>query len=995
MLLAFFRRIAACALLFPSLLFSTVYNTSSTPINEIFDNLKPGDAVNFDDGDIAIVGVTKPISGVQFIGGRARWVLDADIENCDFLYHAVVSLKQREGKLRKSSFLVTHYGFGNLELTHTDSVCFYFCETWQLPGNSPRMQLNGFVRNVLWHKSFTEPKAGEDVFNSGFAPVLRICAWDPVGNGHGTYITSPIIWDGRGDTFFHVVRGSGITFAHCNTEYNRWSSPIANFDNVSNCALLCNGVGAANDAANEGYKTQADVIQYAGYKQLGHYNNMVPFRGAAFRMGGINNRSIASGSYKTWSIGIKAWLPCLHYDDAITIRDPWFEDWCWQRGTSTVSFSKLKSQFLFGAGEVSQYGEARYPIDGANIIAPYFRRLPKNILARRRLGKTLGPDRIAMIKSLLRAGKTVHLGKGEYVFDETLRDGEIIGEGPDRTVVRFLGKKACATGRFRGYSNCTVSGGSWGFVNDAYAIQSSFIRTVFRDNSEGGILIDDNSQNDCIQDAEFYGGKYGIKTGHNSNTKDPNIDKLDIINCHFEGQSVKGIELFTDPQKVKNGQVAVLGCSFKDIGGAAVHINGTQTHMVQGCTVENVCTDITERAAVTVESYKSDGAVAISHVTISGSNPAATGISFGGNGAISHCAVNGMGTAVRVIGRSAVVDHITSPDGNLEVADGASVYLARSKMANAECGITDSKVRIYSGTSFQEQQGSVVSVNSAPPAAVTDVNVERKTNDPDYPYLKDYNLVTWEPVPDPGSTIIGYAVFANGQEIGRTRAWRANGHGHTLRGDRTDAPSAGAPADYELVRTEFRDPNVNNSNYAVKPINGAHLFPDGSVAPERKWTQPWGYFMTPDGKEFRVDKLEYVNSDTRWVEDTTRGLRVNAREEGKLVATVAPTYITHDWGDFSMHAGSGVPSRIANSVHKAQQGNAPTLSGNTLHIPSPMHAAVTLLDLRGRCITTLAQGALRAGSHTFPIPRGRVSAGTYIITVQTNRHALSQKLLVQ
>lgn len=986
------RRATAWALLLPSMLLATVYHTSTTPMSDIIDALQPGDAVSFD-GDIVQVSVDRPIQGVQFIGGRAQWVLDADVVDCEFIHHAVNLMRQRAGKMRRCTFFVTHYGFGNLELTHTDSVCFYFCETWQLPGNSPRMQLNGFVRSVTWHKSFSEPQS-ENAFNLGLAPVMRMCAWDPVGNGHGTYITSPIVWDGRADVFFHVVRGNGVTFAHCNTEYNRWSSPIADFDNVTNCYLLCNGVGAANDANNAGYKTQPSVIEYHGYKQLGHYEDMVPFRGAAFRMGGMHNKSVASGSYKTWSIGIKAWLPCLHYDDAITVRDPYFEDWAWQRGTATVGFSDVKGHFMFGAGAVTQYGEPRYPVEGADIISPYYPRFSDEILAKRPgLGKPLGPSRIEAVKSLLAAGKTVQLGEGTYDFDATLRNGEIVGAGPDKTIVRFLHKNACATGAFRGYSNCTVTGGSWGYVNNAYALQSSFFKTVFRDNSEGGILINDNSQNDCIQEAEFYGGKFGIKTGHNGNTKDPNIDKLDIINCHFEGQSEKGIELYTDPEKVKNGQVAVLGCTFKDIGGAAIHIDGTQTHMVQQCTIENACHTSATRAAVTVESYKNEGAVAITHTDITGSNAAATGISFGGEGVISHCSVSGMGTAIRVLGRNAVVDHIQASDGNLEVAEGAYVYLARANMKNASCGINDSKVRIYSGSSFQEQQGSGVTINTAPPASVTNVQVERKTNDPDYPYLDDYNLITWEPVPDPGSTIIGYAVFAGGTEIGRTRAWRANGHADVLRGDPSGVPSTGAPADYELVRTEFRDPNVSNTNYTVKPINGAHKFPDGTIAPERKWTQPWGYFMTPDGNEFRVDKLDYQGHSDRWVEDTTRGLRVNAMQDGALLGTVAPTYITHDWGDFSVSSSVNVPTFAARSPQKVIA-KAPSLSGRMLHVPSPMHVTVNLLDLRGRRLAVLCDGMRDAGKYLLPLPGEPLGAGTYIVSVRTRRHATHHRMSI-
>jgi hypothetical protein len=600
---------------------------------------------------------------------------------------------------------------------------------------------------------------------------------------------------------------------------------------------------------------------------------------------------------------------------------------------------------------------------------------------------------MARIKQLLAAGRTVQLAKGVYEFDETLRNGEIVGSGPDHTVLKFLGKRVCATGQFRGYSNCTVSGGSWGYVNDAYALGSSFFRTVFRDHSEGGILINDNSQNDCIQDAEFYGGKYGIKTGHNSNTKDPNIDKLDIVNCHFEGQSVKGIELRTDPNKVKNGQVAVLGCSFKDIGGAAVHINGTQTHLVQQCTVENACQSSTEYAAVTVESYRIEGAVAISHVTINGSNPAATGISFGGNGAISHCSVSGMGTAVSVLGENAVVDHIESPDGDLVVAEGASVYLARANMKNASCGINNNKIRIYSGSAFEEHEGSGVTIDPAAPQPVANASVERKTNDPDYPYLSDYNLVTWDPVPDPGTTIIGYAIFANGEEIGRTRAWRANGHADVLRGDPAGVPSTGAPEDYSMVRTEFRDPTVSNSNYTVKPINGAHRFPDGSIAPERKWTQPWGYFMTADGKEFRVDKCDYAGHSTRMVEDTTRGLRLNASEEGNLLGTVAPTYITHDWGDFSMNIET--PSRIAyRQTTNAVVAKAPNLTGRRLFVPEAAHLTIELLDLLGRRVAVLHNGVRQAGTHLIDIPRAGLGAGTYILSVRTPDHAVHNRISI-
>ncbi len=972
---------------------ATVYHTPATPISEIMNNLQPGDAVKFDEDNIT-VPVTRDIEGVQFIGGKShQWVISADIVNCDFIGHNVKLFKQNSGKLRKCGFYFTHYGNTGIELYHADSVCFFFAGNFFKPAAQPRLQLYGFVRSVTIHKPVLEPDIGEADFSSSFAPVVRIAAWDPVGNGQGTYIISPIIWDGRANTYFHIVRGNGITFAHCNTEYNRWSDPIAHFDNTTNSVLLCNGVGCAKDANNSAYKTQPSVLQYADYKQLGHYEDAAPFRGAAFRMGGMMNKSVASGSYKTWTIGMKAWLPSLHYDDAITVRDPWFEDWCWQRGTATVGFSEIKSHFMFGESELKQYGDPRYPVDGANLISPYLRRFPQNILARQKAGKRLGPTKITAIKRLLEAGKTVELAAGTYVFDKTLRNGEIIGAGPNKTVIKFLGKQACATDAFRGYSNCTVTGGSWGFVNSGYVLGSKFFRTVFRDHSEGGILINDNSQNDCIQDAEFHGGKYGIKTGSNGNPVDPNIDKLDIVNCHFEGQSIKGIELYTDPEKVKNGQVAVHGCSFKDIGGAAIHINGTQTHLVQQCTIDNACHSSTERAAVNIESYKDGGAVAISHVTITGNNAAATGITFGGEGAISHCKISGMGTAVRVTGKNAVVDHIDAPEGELSVADGASVYLARSNLKNATCGINDTKIRIYSGASFQEHEGSGVNPQIAPPAPVTDVSVERKTNDPDYPYLKDYNLITWDPVSDPGSTIIGYAIFANGVEVGRTTAWRANGSGEVLRGERSEPPTTGAPADYELVRTEFRDPNIENTHYTVKPINGAHMFPDGSIAPERQWTQPWGYFMTPDGKEFRVDKIDYVNNDTRWVEDTTRGLRLNAAQDGQLMANEMPTYITHDWGDFSVASNIPIPTRVAADYRKTTPAaGAPMLIGRFLHLPSASNMTVELLDPLGRRVAVLVDGALNAGVHQLSIPHDRLGSGTYIISIRTPGHSLCERI---
>jgi hypothetical protein len=107
---------------------------------------------------------------------------------------------------------------------------------------------------------------------------------------------------------------------------------------------------------------------------------------------------------------------------------------------------------------------------------------------------------------------------------------------------------------------------------------------------------------------------------------------------------------------------------------------------------------------------------------------------------------------------------------------------------------------------------------------------------------------------------------------------------------------------------------------------------------------------------------------------------------------VAPTYITHDWGRFSM---SGVDVPTYSRRHRpAEAGKVPSLVGRLLHIPTAMPVSVMLLDLRGRRVARVFDGVKAAGTHRLAIPREALGSGTYILSVRAKGFTAHRRMSI-
>ena len=500
---------------------------------------KPGDAVVFDQplkgkGSVpAVVTVTKPIKDVQFIGGQAEWELQADVTDCAFLYHGLKRFTQRSGKLERTVFYRS--SGQRTSLTHVDAVTFYYCGEQLLwpahnPDNGKTVQFTaqGFVRGLTIHKPLSGYAGQHKEFDMDWAPSLQVDATDPVGNGYGTYVISPIIWAQRAWTPYHFIRGTGMTFAHVNTEYNIWADPIVETARTVDFTVLCTGVGANGEASNKAYTAAPTRMKYAAGEELGHGDQSnATFRGAAFVLGGQRTKLVAQGNYKGWYIGRKQWLPGLHYASGTIAKDPFFQEWVCHSGELTANFSDFKSVSILKPKQGWKSDPAvpaekqSYPLLGANIVRPVLIPLP-DVRAwppdfQDMTGKS-GDEILAYLKATdpkNKSASTVYLGPGTYQFKETLRRGRIVGAGMERTILVWPKEIDAAQRAFDGFRNLTVRGGRFG-VNyqvgeGGSEIQdpNDFIRVRFENQTEACINIH-ATQNQIYQDCEFLNAKYGF-----------------------------------------------------------------------------------------------------------------------------------------------------------------------------------------------------------------------------------------------------------------------------------------------------------------------------------------------------------------------------------------------------------------------------------------------------------------------------------------------------
>ncbi len=972
--------------------FATVYHTKDYgSAQEVISLVQPGDAVVFDgdaDGDVA---VSAPLHDVQFFGGGAHWSVSADMVDCAFFWHSM-RLTQTAGRIRRCVFYKS-MSSGGMVFTHADSVSLYYDNNYLWPkwnpddGRTPQLQFDGFVRGVLVHRPIVgllgySRVDGSHVFDLDHAPALFINATHHEGNGWGTYISGPIVWEQTNWMPFHIARGVGVTFAHANAEYNVWADPIAEFDYGIDCMLLCNGPGGRGDASNDAYK-QIRLLQYPDHIEYGNSTNSTPYRGSVFRLGGQRNRVVGMGSYKNWTIGPKDWLPCVHWEDGITVRDPFYTEWPGDKGTVRLNFAAYKNTFkLNRKGEITTYGQGTYPADGADVIRPVIMPIPDLRACPARLNKNdvqdLTGSSTADIAAALDGGASVYLGPGEYTFNAPLTDGLVIGAGIDSTTLVFTHNDANTN---KGFVNCTVRGGKYGLKSTGGILGKALLRTRF-ENMDAGLYNDGCWQNDVINSVEFVNCGQGMLEGPNGCSEPFKTDKIHIINCAFKDITSHGIAMSTGTPR--NGHNAVLNCTFENVGGNAILIEGGGTHLVQNVTVKNCGMADGRNTAVAVISRSWGKAVCMSHIDVdnTGSSAAGTAIMLGGYGVLSHATVEGFGgeTAVHVKAESAV-DHVTA-DGNLE----GGAFVARSSFAGFSVGTSDDMVATRSSNVNTLVQGHVQPLDNTPPPAVADVTVEHTSNDPAFPYYTEYNLISWSPVEDDESGIIAYIIYAGGREVGRTP------------GVRCDIRNIDYSNDH-ATDTLFRDPEVSHSSYTVKPVNGANMLPDGSQAPLRRWTAIRARWRTDNGEVFKAHRID---GNAKTLRDTIRDLQVNWEDTSgspRLVngcgmpQNFNERAVAH-WGALSAGASAAPVARHAAGrlVRRAM----PRLTATGFWIPDRCHVRVSVFDMLGRRVAVPVNRVVDKGSHTLRLGAMRLPSRLYVLCLETpDRRVVTGSLLLR
>lgn len=971
---------------------ATVYSTSDYgTYQDVIDLVQPGDAVNFDGGGGGTITVDRAIDDVQFINGSADWVINADVSNCLFYRHRPTSIIQHAGRFRKNVLYIPGYATVRYEFTHIDSVSFY-CEMSQPSlavthnpnnGHTPQLQLYGFVRAVTVHKPWAHLNTGNETpWTNDYAPSVRIWAWDDEGDGRNSYIIGPFAETGRAWTPYEVIEGRGITLANICTEQAKWAHPAFTVHRGEECVVLGTAIGGRSSASHEAYMEAASLIQYADHTAWGHDNSGTPYRGAAYRLGGQKNRVVQSGNYKTWSIGMKPYLPGLHYTDGTLARDPFFGFFPSQAGWLSANLTQTMRLFVMWKGlsegfqSFSGYDhiltlegnrQGAFPAKGADLWAPVLLKIPSLRTAGGGMPKALGPSQVSRMMDILRAGGTAKLASGTYYIDETITSGEVIGAGPDMTTLVFSKNTAVASGPdFQGFTNLTIQGGTWGFASSGSSIGARFVGSVFDGQTEGGIQINGNTQNDVIQDAVFRNSKVGITCGTygsagGGSDADPFLDRLAIANCTFENLSENGIILWQDGNHTPNGATSVHNCTFRNIGAKGIRISSGRAYVAQACSLWNV------GQAVHISSA---GGASASHIYVNNTTTTPTGpaIDIDGHGVISHCSITGFSTAVRAgTTESYELDNITA-DGAYEV--NGEAYIANCTFSNLSGAGKGYVVR--KGGSVEEVAVDDVQPDVTPPPAVPVTYVlDRGT----------HTTVMYSKVTDAESGIQAYALFdkATETEIARTLAT-------------FDAAHPYQPEIY--LQDTLVDPNPAHigyqaEDYVVRAINGAGLLSGGGLAALREWTFFQGQWFDFDWNpvyEEQFDNVSGTGSDLRVTIDGT----VHNPSSDWTTATIPdrmvqlPGEILDPCSDYSAGPcpewGPGSNS-VLPGVARAAGVQAIRLGPNAswFSVAETGAADIALFDAAGRQVAVLFSGRAVAGKRYLLTPPRNRASGLWIV----------------
>jgi hypothetical protein len=860
-----------------------VYFTSQISAQAAVDAAQESDAVVFDAPGAGNIVVRKPLKDVQFIGGSAAWELRADLVDCQFFWHTPVRMIQGAARMERCAFYQSHGPATHL--MHADAVSFYYAGGTVLAGDfktplaEPQLWLRGFVRGVTVHKPVIAPPEGERRWDMNWPPFLRVQPDDLEAHGHNTYILSPFVRGQTAWTPFHVVRATGLTFAHAASEGGTWADPILEMDYGIDCAVVCTALAGRGEAANAGYSRQPDRLKYFDHEEWGHNHANAPYRGAAIYLGGQRNRIIGHGDFKPWSVGRRAALPGLHYADGIVARDPFLQEWSAEVGGLNANFAEPKNifrvQFRVGVpvyNSTSPDPRLRYPVLGANLARPVLLALgdlrapPPTLLAKRFTDYSGRPA--DTIERALSAGEHVFLGAGDYELTRPITNGLVFGAGMEKTVLSWPKGVDCSQRDCKGLVNLTVRGGRYGHnsqvgeggtTNSATAI---FLRVRFDGQSHAGITVHATADQ-SYQDCEFINGKVGFTHGHDRTrgaylgergvAGGSPVTRLNLANCTFRNLTERAIDL--RPSQAQTGVIAIHNCLFEDIADSAIRLLGGEAQLVQNCVFRRVGKETSANAVVDAQGH---GAVVVSHLDIDNKDfpGSPVGILVGGLANVSHCKLRG--PAKSVVARAAmVVDHVDGPDGNYELPYGSMVTTSTFKNADVKKGA------MFAKESGQPEsislQSGVQPLDITPPPVVEGVTVEVQP---------EGHRVSWKPVTDKESGLVGYLVFAREREIYRT----------PLAYDPGD--STGTPLMTRVIPTSFLDTNRTAPAYLVKAINGANLMSGGGQAPLERWGPMRARFLDRATNEVVVAEVTFRNRSPGLVD--TRNRKFTAAELRRL-----------------------------------------------------------------------------------------------------------------
>ena len=815
---------------------------------------QPGDAVVFDQKDVAEVVLESAVTNVQFIGGAAKWTLKADLVECQFLWHTPVSFKQESGRLDHCAFYRSH-GAATV-LNHADAVSMYYGGEVIDPSGEkePQVQFNGFIRGVTVHKPILKPTGDELAWNMEWPPVFRFNCTDTNSPGYHSQIISPLTVNQTAWTPIQIMRGIGVTVSHVATVGNVWANPVVDIDYGIDCVILGTAIGGV--AANAGYLRQPEKIQYAEHLEWGHKSPYAPFRGAMARVGGQRNRLIGIGGHYNWSVGPRRRLPGLHYGDGIIARDPFIQEWSAEGAGMTMNFAESVNAFRLdwsyrAAPEVKSTGtnaNAVFPLLGPNVPRPVFvplqdiRSAPPTLDGQEVKDYT-GRDGTEILKALDK-GEYVFLGQGAYEFDGTVTNGLIFGAGMDRTLITWPTNIDCVARNCRGLINLTVKGGKYGYNSQAglggqtNTADALILRTRFEDQQESAINV--HAFTDQVyQDCEFVNCRNAITAGklrgstvwmsNRGKRTGLRVMRLNFANCRFRKIRERAIDLVMSNDE---GIVAIQNCVFEQVRGQAIRLLGGKSHTVQACKLSEVGFPGSQYAAIQINS---PGIVTLSHLEFE--NPVDTGtpiaIAVEGIPTISHCTFGGYSEIIQTR-NPLVIDHCVAEDARIDIPFGSLVF--KSTFENADVGKGVMEVVSIDNFKSLTLQAKVQPLDVTPPPAIGTVRIAPRPNG---------TVVQWNGIADAESGIMQYLIYANEKLVASTPLQMS------LENYQND------PFHKPLVVYQYIDHTPDRPNYEVRAVNGANLIPDFGQAPLRAWGPLRPKFRTREGTETFVAEIEY------------------------------------------------------------------------------------------------------------------------------------------